>query len=147
MYIDDTFISAPYIDVEITEYYEAIRKGFNNTRERNESELESMRNRAGFDAPHLDLDLRILVVAPNGDYAAHCGMWCLHGSEYAYVELVFTLPEYQKMGLGKVAVLEGVNRCGKLGAKRAYVLSSQQFYYNIGFYPFQNETWWVYQND
>jgi hypothetical protein len=67
-------------------YYEAIWKGFDNTRERNEAELESMRNRTGFNAPHLDLDLRILVVAPNGDYAAHCGMWCLPGSEYAYVE-------------------------------------------------------------
>jgi GNAT superfamily N-acetyltransferase len=131
----------------VDKYYEAIWKGFDNTRERNETELESMRNRTGFDAPHLDLDLRILVVAPNGDYAAHCGMWCLPGSEYAYVEPVFTLPEYRKMGLGKAAVLEGVNRCGKLGAKRAYVLSSQQFYYNIGFYPVQNETWWVYQND
>lgn len=131
----------------VDKYYEAIWKGFDNTRERNETELESMRNRTGFDAPHLDLDLRILVVAPNGDYAAHCGMWCLPGSEYAYVEPVFTLPEYRKMGLGKAAVLEGVNRCGKLGAKRAYVLSSQQFYYNIGFYPVQNETWWSYQND
>jgi GNAT superfamily N-acetyltransferase len=94
----------------VDKYYEAIWKGFDNTRERNESELESMRNRTGFDAPHLDLDLRILVIAPNGDYAAHCGMWYLPGSEYAYVEPVFTLPEYRKMGLGKAAVLEGVNR-------------------------------------
>ena len=127
-------------------YYKAIWKGFDNTRERNETELESMRNRTEFSAPHYDLDLRILVVAPNGDYAALCGMWFLPGSEYAYVEPVFTLPEYRKMGLGKAAVLEGVTRCGKLGAKHAYVLSSQQFYYNIGFYPVQNETWWSYQN-
>jgi GNAT superfamily N-acetyltransferase len=132
--------------MDIDKYYEAIWKGFDNTRERNEVELESMRNREGFDAPHIDMDLRILVVAPNGDYAAHCGMWYLPGSEYAYVEPVFTLPEYRKMGLGKAAVLEGVKRCGKLGAKYAYVLSSQQFYYSIGFYPVQNETWWVYKN-
>lgn len=128
---------------DIERYYNAIWRGFNNQRLRNEREIESMNSREGFDAPYLNLNLRILVVAPNGDYAAHCGMWYIPGSSYAYVEPVFTLPEYRKMGLGKAAVLEGVNRCGKLGAKQAYVLSSQQFYYSIGFYPVQNETWWV----
>ncbi|MDR0293645.1 MAG: GNAT family N-acetyltransferase [Oscillospiraceae bacterium] len=124
-------------------YYGAIWRGFDNTRERNEIETESMNKRAGFDAPRLDLRLRILVVAPNGDYASHCGMWHIPNSEYAYVEPVFTLPEYRKTGLGKAAVLEGVKRCGEQGAKRAFVVSSQQFYYNIGFYPFHNETWWA----
>jgi predicted N-acetyltransferase YhbS len=123
-------------------YYNAIWRGFNNQRQRNEKETESMRKREGYDAPHLNLNLRILVVAPNGDYASHCGMWCVPDSGYAYVEPVFTLPEYRKMGLGKAAVLEGVNRCGKLGAKQAYVGSAQQFYYSIGFYPIHNETWW-----
>lgn len=131
---------------DVDKYYDAIWKGFDNKRERNEVEMENVKNRTGFDAPYLDLDLRILVVAPNGDYAAHCGMWCIPGSGYAYVEPVFTLPEYRKMGLGKAAVLEGVNRCGKIGAKQAYVLSSQQFYYNIGFYPILSETWWVYKD-
>lgn len=130
----------------VDKYYEAIWKGFDNTRERNEEEMESVKNRTGFYLPYLDLNLRILIVAPNGDYAAHCGMWCISGSGYAYVEPVFTLPEYRKMGLGKAAVLEGINRCGKLGAKQAYVLSDQQFYYNIGFYPILSETWWVHQN-
>lgn len=131
---------------DVERYYNAIWRGFNNQRQRNEREMESMRKREGFNAPYLNLDLRILVVAPNGDYAAHCGMWCIPDSGYAYVEPVFTLPEYRRMGLGKAAVLEGVNRCGKLGAKQAYVLSSQQFYYSIGFYPIQNDTWWVYKS-
>jgi len=131
---------------DVERYYNAIWRGFNNQRQRNEIEIESMRKREGFDAPHLNLNLRILVVAPNGDYAAHSGMWCIPNSGYAYVEPVFTLPEYRKMGLGRATVLEGVNRCGKLGAKQAYVLSSQQFYYSIGFYPIQNETWWLYKS-
>jgi len=125
------------------QYYAAIWKGFDNQRERNEIETLSMKNREGFDAPHFDKNLRVIVVASNGDYASHCGMWYIPGSDYAYVEPVFTLPEYRKMGLGKAAVLEGVKRCSKLGAKYAFVGSSQQFYYNIGFYPVQNETWWV----
>ena len=132
--------ASPAFDTD--KYYDAIWRGFDNKRERNALEMESMKTREGFNAPHLDLNLRILVVAPNGDYASHCGMWHLPGSEYAYVEPVFTLPEYRKMGLGKAAVLEGVARCGKRGAKYALVGSSQQFYYNIGCYPFYNETWW-----
>ena len=130
-------------DFDVDRYYNAIWRGFNNQRPRNKLEIESMNNREGFDAPHLNLNLSILVVAPNGDYAAHCGMWCLPGSSYAYVEPVFTLPEYRRLGLGKAAVFEGINRCAALGAKHAYVLSSQQFYYSIGFYPIQNETIWT----
>jgi GNAT superfamily N-acetyltransferase len=129
-------------EFDVERYYNAIWRGFNNQRQRNEKEIASMKKREGFDAPHLNLNLRILVVAPNGDYASHCGMWYLPDSDYAYVEPVFTLPEYRKMGLGKAAVLEGVKRCGELGAKCAYVLSSQQFYYSIGFYPVRNETVW-----
>lgn len=109
-------------DFDVDKYYDAIWRGFDNTRERNESEMESARNRDGFDKPYLDLGIRIMVVAPNGDYAAHCGMWHLPDSDYAYVEPVFTLPEYRKMGLGRAAVLEGVRRCGERGAKCAYVL-------------------------
>jgi len=127
---------------DVEKYNDAIWRGFDNTRERNDAEKEYIAAKRYFEMPHLDLSLRVLVIAPNGDYAAHCGMWHLPGCEYAYVEPVFTLPEYRKMGLGKAAVLEGVNRCEKRGAKCAYVLSSQQFYYNIGFYPIQNETWW-----
>lgn len=123
-------------------YYDAIWQGFDNTRERNETEKEFIEAKRAFDAPHLDLSLRVLVIAPNGDYASHCGMWHLSNSDYAYVEPVFTLPGYRKMGLGKAAVLEGVRRCGNRGARCAFVLSNQQFYYNIGFYPIQNETWW-----
>ena len=128
-------------------YYESIWRGFDNKGKRSASQLESAKNREGFDKPYLDLSIRIMIVTPNGDYAAHCGMWCIPGSEYAYVEPVFTLPQYRKMGLGKAAVLEGVTRCSKLGAKQAYVLSSQQFYYNIGFYPVLNETWWELKNN
>jgi predicted N-acetyltransferase YhbS len=69
-------------------------------------------------------------------------MWYEPGTDYALVEPVATDPDYRLMGLGRAAVLEGVIRCGKLGAKRAYVGSSQQFYYNIGFYPAASGTWW-----
>lgn len=138
------FISFDDESFDVDKYYAAIWMGFDNKRERNEVEIKSMMAREGFDAPYFDRSIRLLVVAPNGDYASHCGMWYMEGGEYAYVEPVFTLPQYRRMGLGKAVVLEGVKRCGKLGADYAIVLSSQPFYYAIGFYPVQNETWWKY---
>jgi predicted N-acetyltransferase YhbS len=69
-------------------------------------------------------------------------MWYDSETDYALVEPVATIPAYRKMGLGKAAVLEGVKRCGELGAKRAYVGSSQQFYYKIGFRPVPGGTFW-----
>lgn len=84
----------------------------------------------------------IYVQAPNGDYASYCGTWYDKNTDYAYVEPVCTDPLYRKMGCAKSAVFEAVKRCGELGAKTAYVLSSKQFYYNIGFYPVDTYTWW-----
>jgi predicted N-acetyltransferase YhbS len=69
-------------------------------------------------------------------------MWYDKRSKSALVEPVATEPAYRKMGLGKAAVLEGIKRCGELGATRAIVGSSQQFYYNIGFRPYATSTWW-----
>jgi predicted N-acetyltransferase YhbS len=56
---------------------------------------------------------------------------------------VATDPAYRRIGLGRAAVLEAIKRCGKLGAKRAFVGSSQQFYYSIGFRPYATSTWWM----
>ncbi|MCL2884708.1 MAG: GNAT family N-acetyltransferase, partial [Oscillospiraceae bacterium] len=74
--------------------------------------------------------------------AAYCGTWKDPASAVALVEPVATDPDYRMRGLGKAAVLEAVRRCGTRGAKQAYVGSSQQFYYNIGFRPALTSTWW-----
>ena len=95
-----------------------------------------------FKRPNCNLDLKIAVAAPNGDFVSYCGMWQDSTSKSALVEPVATDPAYRKMGLGKAAVLEAVRRCGTLGAKQAYVGSSQQFYYSIGFRPYATSTWW-----
>ncbi|MGE5653417.1 MAG: GNAT family N-acetyltransferase [Bacillota bacterium] len=95
-----------------------------------------------FRRPNVNLDLKIAVVAPNGDFVSYCGMWQDDASGSALVEPVATDPAYRKMGLGRAAVLEAIRRCGELGAKRAFVGSSQQFYYSIGFRPYATSTWW-----
>jgi len=42
-------------------------------------------------------------------------------------------------GLDKIGVWETV---GEMGAKMAFVGSSQRFYYSISFRPYLTSTWW-----
>ena len=53
--------------------------------------------------------------------------------DYAYVEPVCVIPAYRKMGLGKAAVYQAINHARVLGAKRAIVISDQEFYKRLGF--------------
>jgi len=131
---------------DLYKYGECLWKGFNHeangegTFVFKESELPLWE--IGFKRPNVNLDLKIAVVSPEGKFVSYCGMWLDDASPDALVEPVATDPAYRKMGLGRAAVLEAVKRCGKLGAKRAFVGSDQQFYYQIGFRPFMTSTWW-----
>lgn len=107
----------------------------------NEEELES--RRMMFDTPKARRDLKIAVAAPNGDFASFCGMFYELTHRFAYVEPVVTDPRYRRLGLGKAAVLEGIRRCGNLGATVAYVGSDQGFYQAIGFQKVYNNECWV----
>lgn len=92
--------------------------------------------------PHFNPSHAIFIVAPDGEYAAHCGIWFFPDSEVAYIEPVVTIPEYRKQGLGKSVVYEAVNRCYAIGAKYALVISNQEFYYKIGFTKSSSFTFW-----
>ncbi len=73
------------------------------------------------------------VFALQGDeYCAHCGLWYTDGNS-AYIEPVVTVPRHRKQGLARAVIYEACDRAKKLGAKRAIVLSDQEFYYRIGF--------------
>ena len=129
---------------DLYKYGRVLWKGFNHelNGEGPFSPDDEQNGRDSFDRPNVNLDLKIAVVAPNGDFVSYCGMWQDSASHSALVEPVATDPAYRKMGLGRAAVLEAVRRCGILGAKRAYVGSSQQFYYRIGFRPYATSTFW-----
>jgi GNAT superfamily N-acetyltransferase len=107
----------------------------------NEDELESRRRM--FDTPKAHRDLKIAVKAPNGDFVSFCGMFYEPTGRFAYVEPVATVPDYRRMGLGKAAVLEGIRRCGELGAEVAYVGSDQDFYLALGFRKIYATQSWV----
>lgn len=131
---------------DVEKYGQVLWKGFNHELS-GEGPLDlSEKKRAQLThemlRPHVDLSLKVAVVAPSGEYAAYCGMWQDPASPDALVEPVATDPQYRRLGLGKAAVLEGVRRCALRGAKRALVGSCQQFYYSIGFRPLNTYTWW-----
>ena len=133
-------ISSAEDEIDLNKLNRVMWRGFNHEGEPPEDYLV-FRQRS-ISGPHQEKSLIIKTIAPNGDYASYCGMWYEPGTDYALVEPVCTDPDYRKMGLGKAAVLEGIIRCAKLGAKYAFVGSSQQFYYNIGFRPAASGTWW-----
>ncbi len=131
---------------DIYKYGEVLWKGFDHEingegkYDPDEGKLRALNNE--MKRPNVNLSLKIIVIAPNGEFVSYCGMWKDNDSKISLVEPVATVPEYRKLGLGRAAVLEGIKKCGQLGATKAFVGSSQQFYYNIGFRPFGNSTWW-----
>ncbi|MBE6049698.1 MAG: GNAT family N-acetyltransferase [Clostridium sp.] len=111
-------------------YAELLYKGFDHE---GEESADVTYESVPFREPHWNDDLKILVKSPEGEWAAHCGMWYVPGTTTAYIEPVLTIPKYRKKGLAKAAIYEAINRCADLGAKRVIVISDMDFYYSIGF--------------
>lgn len=108
------------------QYQLVIHKGFDNDGIPDKWEDEFLKR-----IPHANEDLKTFAIA-NNEYCAHCGLWYTTG-DTAYVEPVATVPEHRKLGLAKAVVYEACNRAKALGAKRATVISDQEFYFRIGF--------------
>jgi GNAT superfamily N-acetyltransferase len=104
-------------------------------------DLESRRKL--FETPSARRDLKIAVQAPNGNFVAFCGVFYEPNNHFAYVEPVATDPDYRRMGLGKAAVMEGLRRCGALGATVAYVGNDLPIYRAVGFKQVYNCECWV----
>lgn len=132
---------------DLYEYRRVLWKGFNHeingegefvyTKETERSAEAEMKH------PFVDLSKKVAVVAPDGHFVSYCGMWYEPKAGFAVIEPVATDPDFRRMGLGKAAVIEGIKRTGELGAKIAFVGSSQQFYYSIGLRPYASSTVWV----
>ncbi|HEX3076855.1 MAG TPA: GNAT family N-acetyltransferase [Lachnospiraceae bacterium] len=131
---------------DLYQYRRVLWKGFNHELngegECNLTKEDEEEAKAEMIRPNVDLNLKVAVVAPDGNFVSYCGMWYDPNAGYAVIEPVATDPDYRKLGLGKAAVLEGVRRVGELGARIALVGSSQQFYYSIGLRPYATATVW-----
>jgi GNAT superfamily N-acetyltransferase len=132
-------------DCDWGKVHRVLWRGFNHEGEAPMTEAELEDRRRMFDTPKARRDLKIAVKAPDGNFVAFCGMFYEPTNSYAYVEPVATDPDYRRMGLGKAAVLEGIRRCGALGATVAYVGSDQRFYLSFGFKViYTSECWHKY---
>ena len=120
-------------DSDWAKVHRVLWRGFNHEGDPSMTEAELEERRTMFDTPKARRDLKIAVEAPDGTFVAFCGMFYEPTNRYAYVEPVATDPDYRRRGLGRAAVLEGIRRCGELGATVAYVGSSQRFYLSFGF--------------
>lgn len=129
-------------EYDLKRYNRVLHRGFDHEGDAPETEGALADRAMELSGPFADLTLKIAVKAPNGEFVSYCGMWHLAGAVDALVEPVATDPAYRRMGLGRAAVLEACRRCAIRGARAAFVGSSQQFYYNIGFRPVWQETWW-----
>ena len=129
-------------DCDLHRLNRVLHRGFNNPGDVPVTPEAIQERRVSVSGPHLNRDLNITVVAPDGEYAGYCGIWYDPATDYALVEPVCTDPVHRRRGVGRAAVLEAARRCGQLGAKVAYVGSDQQFYYSIGFVPHSSGTWW-----
>jgi predicted N-acetyltransferase YhbS len=125
----------------ITKIQRVMWRGFNHPGEPPENEIDGQwRMQSG---PNFRKDINMVVEAPQGSFVAYCGMWYDPINQIAYVEPVATDPDFRRMGLGKAAVLEGIRRCGVLGATVAYVGSDLEFYRAIGFKKIFTSNCWV----
>lgn len=83
--------------------------------------------------PHFNPYLCIVIRNDKNELVATASTWYDPKVDYAYVEPVCVVPQYRKLGLGKVAVYTAINHARELGAKTAIVNSGQDFYKRLGF--------------
>jgi mycothiol synthase len=90
-------------------------------------------------APGYDSGLDIITVAPDGRFASFAMCWYDPMNRVGEFEPVGTHPDFQRMGLGKAVIAEGLRRLKRLGAGTVMVLcdkdnlAAQALYGSMGF--------------
>lgn len=92
-------------------------------------------------APNFRPDLTTVIKAPGGEYACFAGMWLDDQNHYAYLEPLATLPQYRRMGLATIAVVEGMKKSKRLGATYCFG-GAGPFYDDLGFETVANRELW-----
>jgi ribosomal protein S18 acetylase RimI-like enzyme len=97
-------------------------------------------------APLYRRDLDLVAAAPDGELAAFCTLWFDDVTRTAAFEPVGTHPAYQRRGLGKAVMAEGLRRARDLGATLCSVSSYDKpagaLYASVGFTEYDlSEPW------
>jgi len=130
-------------DNDLRKWDRCLHRGFNHPGEPPEDGIEGRKRMQS--GPHYRKDIAIVAVAPSGDFVSFCGMWFDPANRLGYVEPVATDPDYRRRGLGRACVLEGIRRCGELGATVAYVGTDKPFYLSFGFRKLYTSNCWLKQ--
>ena len=91
----------------------------------------------------------IFVIAPNGQVAAYCIIWTDEISKVGHFEPVGTHPDFQRKGLGKSLLFEGLRRLKSEGMNEADVCTNYnnpaaiRLYESVGFQP--DKKLWTYK--
>lgn len=95
-------------------------------------------------APDYDPEREIVVVAPTGDFAAFCIIWLDPIGKTGLFEPVGTHADYQRRGLGRAMMLEGLRRMQAAGLHTAIVgykwdnLPAEKLYESVGLFKKDN---------
>ena len=119
----------PATDIEAMQWL--FWQGFDHGSDRAEFEREG--KTLSRPRPHLDPRLSLAAKDAQGELVSYCGLWYDTRTDYAYVEPVCTVPAHRGRGLAGALLFEAMNRARTLGARRAYVISDQKFYRDLGF--------------
>ncbi len=99
-------------------------------------------------APGYSPELDLVVVAPDGAFAAYCLCWLDSANACGEFEPVGMRAAYRGWGLGKALMLEGLRRLRACGAKTAIVYSvgdneaAVRLYQSAGFQPVVRDYDW-----
>lgn len=126
---------------DLVKIHRVLWRGFNHPGEPPAEGIEERRHMQS--GPNFRKDLTIVAVTLDGAFVAFAGLWFDQVNRLGYVEPVATDPDYRRRGLGTAVVLEGIRRCGELGATVAYVGSDLPFYRALGFRKLYTANCWV----
>jgi GNAT superfamily N-acetyltransferase len=99
------------------------------------------------DAPMFRNALNLVMVAPDGSFAAHAALNYVAATRYAIFEPVCTHPDHRQRGLAKALMLEGLRRGRDLGAQVVEVSTgdadaANALYDSIGFTEYYKAYAW-----
>jgi mycothiol synthase len=98
-------------------------------------------------APLYRRQLDLVAVAPDGEFASFCTVWFDDVTRTGAFEPVGTAPAYQRRGLARAVIVEGLRRLRALGATLAFIGSSEEaahnLYASVGFTDYLLYVPWV----
>lgn len=98
-------------------------------------------------SPSFQHELNLVAEAPDGSFASHVGVTYVAENRYGVIEPVCTHPEYERKGLARALIYEGLRRLQALGATDAYVgtgdgMAANWLYEATGFNEVYHATLW-----